>query len=69
MRELTITLPDDPTAARDALIDRLTEIAREQAQLTRLLDELEIPTHQNGQAMSFHTRVAYLSGCYQALNK
>lgn len=66
MAELIITLPDDPTAARDALLRRLGEIAGEQAQLTRLLDELEIPTHQDGRPLGFGERVAVLTGFYQA---
>lgn len=64
---LTITLPDDPTAARDALLERLAEIAGEQAELSALLDEQRIPHTMNGERLTFHRRVAVLSGFYAAV--
>jgi len=66
MPDFVITVPDDPTAARDALARRLAEIAGEQVALTRLLDELAVPTHRHGDALTFHQRVAVLTGLYAA---
>lgn len=68
MPELTLTLPDDPAAAAQALARRLADIAGEQAELTRLLDELQVPTHQHNERLTFHQRVAVLTGWYLAVN-
>jgi len=66
-RELIITLPDDPAEAQAALIERLAQIAEEQAELSALLDEQRIPAHDAGRRLTFHERVAVLSGFYGAV--
>ena len=66
MSDFILILPDDPATAQAQLIERLTQIAEDQCHLTRLLDELSIPTHQHGQRLTFHQRVAVLSGLYAA---
>ena len=66
MTHITITLPDDPIAARDALAERLAQIAGEQAELTALLNDLSIPTSHAGRPLDFHQRVAVMSGFYEA---
>lgn len=65
--EFVISVPDDTTAAINDLIGRLADIAGEQAELTRLLDELAVPTHRYGRRLTFHERVAALTGLYLAV--